>query len=86
MKTKSKELQPIWDELQDIFLKEKQFYRQKERLEMLGYRVVHIKGNHPKLYIALDKIYVITLSLTPSDIYAGRQTLRQIRKVYERKQ
>lgn len=85
MKTTSKTLMNNWEELHDIFdIQPFKFdLKVKERIERLGYKVVWNKCKHPKMYIELDKTYVITLSTTPSDRYAGRQILRQIRKVYE---
>ncbi len=73
-----------WEELQNIFDVQpfKFSNKTKEKIERLGYRVVHNNGKHPKMYIHLDKTYVITLCST-GERYCGRQILRQIRKVYE---
>lgn len=74
----------LWDELQDIFLKFKKFDKKTQvRIKKLGFRTHWEKCKHPKMYIELDRTYIITLCTTPSDNYAGRQILRQIRKVYE---
>lgn len=86
MKTSSKDLQVIWDELQDIF---KDFHKLNsshlDRLRKLGFEVVY-NSKHPKIYIPRNgKTYCVVFSSTPSDKYAGRQILRQIRSIYERK-
>lgn len=82
LKTKSKLLNEKWDDLCDILLDMNKFnYKKAGRLEKLGYRVEW--GKHPKMYISLDKTYVVTLCCTPGDFNAGRQNLRRIRKVYE---
>lgn len=79
MKTTSKELNLIWADLEAIFLNYKGLTsRVRKDLKKLGFEVY---GNgHPKIRV---KGQVITLCKTPSDIYAGRQILRLIRKVYE---
>lgn len=85
MKTTSKTLMNShWEELQEIFDVQpfKFTGKTKDQIERLGYRVSDYKGNHPKLYIELDKTYVITLSTT-GEVYSGRQCLRRIRKVFE---
>lgn len=87
MKTTSKDLLPIWDELQDIFKDFVKLSRKHlKRLRKLGFKVVYNKSNHPKIYIPRNGVtYCVTFSTTPSDRYAGRQILRQIRAIYERK-
>ena len=84
MKTISQELLPIWDELQDIFKDFNHLSKKHlERLAKLGFRVIYNK-KHPKIYIERNgKTHVVTFSSTPSDGNAGRQILRQIRRVYE---
>lgn len=84
LKTTSIELQKVWDDLNEIFNNKKRLStKDLMRLEKLGYRVYH-SSKHPKMYIEYkDKVYVITLCSTPSDKNWGRQTLREIRRVYE---
>lgn len=66
----------------NVFINSRHFtYKQAEKLEKLGYKVS--LGKHPKMYINLDKTYVVTLTSSASDCQAGRQTLRQIRRIYE---
>lgn len=79
MKTTSEELNLIWADLEAIFLNFKGVNnRVKKDLLKLG---IEVYGNgHPKIKV---KGQVITLCTTPSDKYAGRQILRQIRRVYE---
>lgn len=79
MKTTSEELNLIWADLEAIFLNFKGVNnRVKKDLLKLG---IEVYGNgHPKIRV---KGQVITLSASPSDKYAGRQILRQIRRVYE---
>ena len=80
MKTKSKELNRIWQSLESIFLNFKGVTpRVKKDLLKLGIEVYGDK--HPKIIL---KGEVITLCTSPSDIYAGRQILRIIRRIYER--
>lgn len=79
MKTTSEELKLIWADLEKIFLNFKGVNsRVIKDLAKLG---IEVYGNgHPKIRV---KDQVITLSVTPSDINAGRQILRQIRRLYE---
>lgn len=79
MKTTSEELNLIWADLEAIFLDYKGVTSKvRKDLKKLGFEVY---GNgHPKIRV---KGQVITLCTTPSDIYAGRQILRRIRRVYE---
>lgn len=86
MKTSSKDLLLIWDELQDIFKDFTKLHSSHlERLRKLGFEVVY-NSKHPKIYIPRNGVtYCVTFSSTPSDKYAGRQILRQIRAIYERK-
>lgn len=75
----------LWEQLESIFEDfDKISNRLIKKLETLGFEVAYT-GKHPKMYVYRNgKRYCITLSCTPSDKYAGRQILRQIRKVYER--
>lgn len=79
MKTTNEELNLIWADLEAIFLDFKGVTSKvRKDLKKLGFEVY---GNgHPKMRV---KGQVITLCVTPSDKYAGRQILRQIRRVYE---
>lgn len=79
MKTTSEELNLIWHDLERIFLDFKGVNsRVIKDLAKLG---IEVYGNgHPKIRL---KGQVITLSASPSDKYAGRQILRQIRRLYE---
>lgn len=79
MKTTSEELNLIWADLEAIFLSFKGVNKRVIKdLQKLG---IEVYGNgHPKIRV---KGQVITLCVTPSDKYAGRQILRQIRRVYE---
>lgn len=80
MKTSSKELMIIWDDLQDIFLDFKGVNgKVRKELQRIGFEVYGDK--HPKIRV---KGQVVTLSTSPSDKYAGRQILRIIRRIYER--
>lgn len=80
-KTKSEELNAILPKLMDLLL-ERRNYSLKEIDEFNRLGIKAIKGKkHIKLYI---KNKMITLSLTPSDKNAGRQALREIRRIYER--
>ncbi len=79
MKTKSEELNLIWQDLEDIFLNFKGV--NKRVIKSLKKLNIEVYGNkHPKIKI---KDQVITLCVSPSDIYAGRQILRIIRRIYE---
>lgn len=79
MKMTSEELNLIWHDLERIFLNFKGVNNHvRKDLAKLG---IEVYGNgHPKIRL---KGQVITLCTSPSDIYAGRQILRQIRRVYE---
>lgn len=81
MKTKSKELQKIWPELEKIFMDYKGLSDRVVRdLYNVGFDVK--KGsNHSKIIMPVGTMIV---SNTPSDKQAGRQILRQIRRMYER--
>lgn len=85
MKTDSKDLMLVWDDLQEIFLNFRKFNSTtQDKLERLGFRVVY-NSKHPKMYIERNGVtHVVTLCTTPSDGYAGRQILRKIRSIYER--
>ena len=85
MKTKDSELNLIWDELKSIFWE----YRRMDskiisRLNAIGVEVEKNKS-HAKLYFNIHGERKFTvISSTPSDKQAGRQILRQIRRMYER--
>ena len=55
--------------------------KMKRSLEKIGYTVVD-SGNHIKCFYN-DKL-VTTIASTPSDLYAGNQTLRYIRSFWEK--
>lgn len=80
MKTKSEELNFIWGELQRIFMDYKKINaRTIQDLENLGFTVN--KGRvHTKIIMPVG---IMVISNTPSDKQAGRQILRQIRRMYE---
>ena len=84
MKLANTKLQETWKELEDIFGDfHKLTSKHISRLEKLGFKVVYM-GGHPKLYIEHNgTVHVVTFSSTPSDRYAGRQILRQIRRIYD---
>jgi hypothetical protein len=84
LKTKSKELNEMWDTLNSIFNSSRGLTSKDiQELEKLGFRV-HYSKRHPKLYFVHNgKTHIITMSKTPSDTNWGRQTLRVIRKIYE---
>lgn len=81
IKTTNKDLELIIEELTDIFID----YRGLNgkiinRLLQIGFYV--IKGNnHSKIVMPVG---TMVISNTPSDKNAGRQILRQIRRMYER--
>ena len=80
MQTKSPELNLIWDELEDIFFNYKGLNtRTRQRLERLGFTVIK-SSNHSKIIMPVGTMII---SNTPSDLHAGRQILRQIRRMYE---
>lgn len=82
MKTTSETLAKILPELEDIFLDNRNLTPGHfKRLEKLGFKVIYT-GKHPKMYINNT---CITLYTSASDINSGRQTLRRIRRVFERK-
>lgn len=79
MKTKSAELKLIWEDLEAIFLDYNGVNaRVIKDLAKLGFEVYGNK--HPKIRV---KGKIITMDKTPSDVNAGRQILRQIRRIYE---
>ena len=82
MKTTSKELQLIWNDLEKIFNEYKSLNSKVIRsLESLGFIVE--KGKcHTKIIMPVG---MMVISNTPSDFQAGRQILRQIRRMYESK-
>lgn len=84
LKTKSKELENVLNDLNDIFNNSRKLSKKDYiKLEKLGYKVCQ-ENSHPKMYINYkSKVYVITLSASPSDKNWGRQVLRIIRRIYE---
>lgn len=81
MKTTSESLNKIWPELIDIFGQYKKLdSRTVSRLTSIGFIVFRF-GAHAKITMPVG---VMTISTTPSDKHAGRQILRQIRRMYER--
>lgn len=85
MTTNSKDLKPIWNELECIFKSYKKYNDDIEtRLKKLNINTTRVKGNHVKLCFLIDGIKkYVTIATTPSDTYAGKQILRQIRRLYE---
>lgn len=80
MKTKSPKLNEIWEDLIDIFRDYRGMScRTIERLNAIGFDV-NKGSNHSKIYMHVG---VMIVSNTPSDYQAGRQILRQIRRMYE---
>ena len=80
MKTKSEELNLFWCELQRIFMDYKKLTSKVIKdLEGLGFKVDKGK-NHTKIIMPVG---IMVISNTPSDKQAGRQILRQIRRMYE---
>ena len=82
MKTTNEHLKQIWPQLEAIFLNYKGITSKVVKdLQKLG---IEVKINkHAKIII---EGYIFTISATPSDKYAGRQILREIRRYYERKE
>lgn len=80
MKINSEELNKIWDDLQNIFL-DFRGVNSKVIKDLNKIGIIFYGSKHGK--IKLPNGAIITLSRSPSDIYAGRQILRRIRKVYE---
>lgn len=80
MQTQSEQLNKIWSELIDIFIDYKGLsVRVIQRLETLGF-IINKGSNHSKIIMPVGMMVV---SNTPSDKHAGRQILRQIRRMYE---
>ena len=80
MQTHSEQLNKIWSELIDIFIDYKGLsVRVIQRLETLGF-IINKGSNHSKIIMPVGMMVV---SNTPSDKHAGRQILRQIRRMYE---
>lgn len=78
--TTSNELNKIWCELIDIFIDYKGLsVHVIQRLENVGF-IVNKGSNHSKIVMPVGMMVV---SNTPSDRHAGRQILRQIRRMYE---
>lgn len=86
LKTKSRKLQEIWTDLTDIFLNYSSYNGNVERnLNRLNISTVKSNGGHIKCFFWINgKKQCVTISTTPSDRYAGRQILRQFRKIYEK--
>ena len=84
MKTKDEELQLIWDDLVRVFMGYKKLTPKLcKRLEGLGYKITK-EGDHAKVYMNIHgSERCMVISTTPSDKNAGRQILRQIRRMYE---
>ena len=83
MKTKSKELNKIWNNLEDIFLNYSGLTSRVEKnLSKIGVTVVR-GGKHAKLFFSNLDAACFTISLSPSDNYAGRMILRDIRRNFE---
>ena len=84
MKTKDQELQRIWPELEDIFMDYPGLTAKvQKRLANLGWTSSK-SGEHGKIYMKIHgKERMMVVSLSPSDKQAGRQILRQIRRMYE---
>lgn len=81
-KTTSSELNKILPILIDLLLERRNFTNNSIiQFNKIGIKAIKTR-KHIKLYIK-DKIVV--LSATPSDLNSGRQALREIRKIYERK-
>ena len=85
MKTTDEQLNKIWDSLEDIFMDYKGLSLTVCRqLEGLGFRVEKT-SKHSKIYMPIrGQERMMVVSNTPSDKHAGRQILRQIRRMYER--
>lgn len=75
----------IWKELESIFKNYKRYNSIIEnRLTKLNIDVTRVKGNHIKLGFLVNNVKkYVTISTTPSDTYAGKQILRQIRRLYQ---
>ena len=84
MKTKDAELNQIWEELKNIFMDYRGLNASViRRLKGLGWEATK-DGAHGKIYMKIhgeEKMMVVSCS--PSDKQAGRQILRQIRRMYE---
>lgn len=82
MTTTSAELNKIWPELTDIFMSYTNFNsRTAKRLTAIGFGINRC-NNHIKIIMPVGTMII---SSTPSDNQAGRQILRQIRRMYENK-
>ena len=83
MKTKSKELELIWADLQKIFLNDYKGVdnRIRKDLKKLGIEVYGY--SHPKIKI---KNKVVVLTKSSGTIQTGRTILRTIRKICEEKE
>jgi hypothetical protein len=82
LKTTSIELNKIWTELKSIFINYKGMTsRTIQQLQNIGFSI-HKSSNHTKIIMPVG---VMVVSNTPSDKNAGRQILRQIRRMYEQK-
>lgn len=78
--TDNERLKAIWPDLQKIFMGYKSLtYKVIQSLESLGFEVQKGK-NHTKIIMPVG---TMVISNTPSDKNAGRQILRQIRRMYD---
>lgn len=82
--TRSKELNKVWDDLQDIFINyTKLTSKIITKLEKLGFEC-RFNGNHLMVYMYVNgQKRCTTISTSPSDNYAGSMILKQIRRIYE---
>lgn len=85
LKTNNTELNRIWPELCDIFDDYRGLnLRNIRKLESLGIKAEKAGSGHYKFrFLVSGRAYNIICSATPSDFQAGRQILRQIRRLYE---
>ena len=81
-KTTSSELNKILPILIELLLERRKFTNNDiAQFNKIGITAIKTR-KHIKLYV---KNKIVILSATPSDLNAGRQALREIRKIYERK-
>ena len=75
------ELSKIWSTLQDIFTDYRGLKsRDIKKLNSINF-YVDMKGNHTRIIMPVG---VMIISHSPSDKNAGRQILRQIRRMYSK--
>lgn len=84
IKVSNTELLKIWDKLEEIFYDYTGFDKRfVYSLQSIGW-YAEINGKHCKIYMNVgDNKKTMIISSTPSDRHAGRQILRQIRRMYE---